>query len=109
MMSFARSWKLKLGSWAASEGCRPLKLSTGQAAERLRVMGVHGPALTLKWPLGACSRQKGTYPLELSPFNTVWNINAYDTELPRMIQVDLLLPPRDMARSQFSNHQFTSS
>lgn len=44
MMSFARSWKLKVTSWAAPEGCRPLKLSTyWQAAEQLRVMGVHGP------------------------------------------------------------------
>lgn len=30
MMSFARLLKLKLGSWAVSKGCRPLKLSTGR-------------------------------------------------------------------------------
>lgn len=45
VMSFARWWwKLKLGSWAASEGRLPAtEAQHWQAAEQLRVMGVHGP------------------------------------------------------------------
>lgn len=69
MMSFASSWgcklRLKLGSSAGSEGCRPVKLSQHrQAAEQLRVMGVHGPG----------NKERSTYLVQIGTYRC-WTLD----------------------------------
>jgi hypothetical protein len=56
VMQFARSSKLKLGSWAFSWGLPAIEAQHWQAAEELRVMGVHGPWYLTRRPVRAPCR-----------------------------------------------------
>lgn len=80
MMSFARSWRVKLGSWAVSEGCRPLmKLSQHwQAAGQLRVWACTGQGhLRRAGPGGSGLSTYRSWTWNYPRYCRV-NINTYD-------------------------------